>query len=67
MFSVLSRWVSMEMGTLRIDHVFLGYMVYVHFGSYTRQIGLAWGFIIFAIFSALCEGGGLLPIAQTHE
>lgn len=57
----------MEMGTLRIDHVFLGYMVYVHFGSYTRQIGLAWGFIIFAIFSALCEGGGLLPIAQTHE
>lgn len=48
----------MEMGTLRIDHVFLGYMVYVHFGSYTRQIGLAWGFIIFAIFSALCEGGG---------
>lgn len=58
MFSVLSRWVSMEMGTLRIDHVFLGYMVYVRFGSYTRQIGLAWGFIFFAIFSALCEGGG---------
>lgn len=53
------------MGTLKSDSAFsCDGTIYLQFWSYMKQIGLERVSISLAIFSALCDGEGLLSIAQ---
>lgn len=60
------------MGILKSDSVCSrNGTIYLQFRSYMKQIGLERVSIFLAIFSALCDGEGLLSIAQalneSHE
>lgn len=60
------------MGILKSDSMcFRVSTIYLQFRSYMKQIGLERVSIFLAIFSALCDGEGLLSIAQalneSHE